>query len=54
MVAFSVSPFLLLGVMAHISVITAYHYVQSPLLGAVAFVCTIFELCLLLFRVRRR
>jgi len=54
MVALSVSPLLLLGVMAHISVITAYHYVNSPLLGAVAFVCTIYELYLLLFGKKKR
>ena len=55
MVVFPVfAPLLLLGVMVHVSVITAYHYVQSPLLGAVAFVFSILELYFLLFGKKKR
>ena len=37
-------PLLIPAIAAHVSVMTAYHYLQSPLLGAVAFVSTIYEL----------
>ena len=49
------SPFILLGFAVHVSTITACHYVaSSPLIAAVAFVFTILDLYILLFKKRQR
>jgi len=50
MMAIGISPLLLLGISAHISVVTAYHYVQSPILGFVAFIFALLDIYLLLAR----
>ena len=52
--AIGIAPLLLLGVLTHVSVIAAYHYVHSPLLGFIAFGFSILDIYLLFFRQRKR